>query len=227
MNKKSFWFLTVLGAVVFVGGPLFVQYNHWPQGAKGHGDWLSFWGSYLGVIPSGLIAFAVAKYQIECDKIRQKEHDNHNQYINNLSSVNAKLRKMDKVFEYGISNRYLLNDEFDKVGEIGVVNDSDLKNRMYNLSDYLYKLNIFSLLDELLLDIDMMPNIRGTNIQANIKSINTEMNTASSLFSDFFREIDRVDYGCTINTKVIEHYRNAYDLYRETLGIIAKRIYGN
>lgn len=126
MNKKSFWFLIVLGAVVFVGGPLFVQYNHWPQGAKGPGDWLSFWGSYLGVIPSGLIAFAVAKYQIECDKIRQKEHDNHNQYINNLSSVNAKLRKMDKVFEYGISNRYLLNDEFDKVGEIGVVNDSDL-----------------------------------------------------------------------------------------------------
>lgn len=98
---------------------------------------------------------------------------------------------------------------------------------MYTLSDYLYKLNVFSLLDELLLDIDMMPKIRGTNIQANIKSINTEMHTVSSLFSDFFREIDRVDYGCTINTNVIEHYRNAYDLYHETLGIIAKRIYGN
>lgn len=74
MNKKWFWFLIVLGAVVFVGGPLFVQYNHWPQGTKGHGDWLSFWGSYLGVVPSGLIAYLVARYQIEKDN-QAKDHD--------------------------------------------------------------------------------------------------------------------------------------------------------
>lgn len=225
--KNKNWILIAISITIFFVSPILVQYTNIIPGSKGNGDWLSFWGSYLGVIPSGLIAFAVAKYQIECDKTDQKDRDNHKQYVDNLSSVNAKLRKLDKVFEYGISQRYLMNDEFDKFEEIGVVKDEDLKNRMYTLSDYLYKLNIFSLLDELLLDIDMMPNVRGTDIQANIKSINVEMNTASSLFSDFFREIDRVDYGCAINTKVIKHYRNAYDLYHETLRIIAKRIYGN
>lgn len=61
VNKKMFWFLIILGVIIFVGGPLFVQYNHWPQGSNGNGDWLSFWGSYLGIIPSGLIAFFVSK----------------------------------------------------------------------------------------------------------------------------------------------------------------------
>lgn len=73
MNKKSFWFLTVLGAVVFVGGPLFVQYNHWSLGYRGSGDWLGFWGSYLGVVPSGLIAYLVAKYQIDNNKTLEEK----------------------------------------------------------------------------------------------------------------------------------------------------------
>lgn len=68
MNKNWFWFLIFLGAVVFVGGPLFVQYNHWSLGYRGSGDWLGFWGSYLGVVPSGLIAYLVAKYQIDNNK---------------------------------------------------------------------------------------------------------------------------------------------------------------
>lgn len=69
MSKKLFWFLLVPGIIVFVGGPLIVQYNNWTFWPKVHGDWLGFWGSYLGVIPSGLIAYAVARYQIEQDRI--------------------------------------------------------------------------------------------------------------------------------------------------------------
>ncbi|MDN2450981.1 hypothetical protein [Leuconostoc sp. UCMA20149] len=69
MNKKWFWFLmVVLGVVIFVGGPLLVQYTQWPQGTTGHGDWLGFWGSYLGIIPSGLIAYLVAKQQIDSER---------------------------------------------------------------------------------------------------------------------------------------------------------------
>lgn len=30
--------------------------------------WLGFWGSYLGIIPSGLIAYGVARYQIVKDQ---------------------------------------------------------------------------------------------------------------------------------------------------------------
>lgn len=75
MNKNLLWFLVVLGVIVFFGGPIFIQYNHWPQGSYGNGDWLGFWGSYLGVIPSGLIAYSVARYQIEADKEKLKKED--------------------------------------------------------------------------------------------------------------------------------------------------------
>lgn len=52
---------------LFVVAPIMVEYI-WSI-PSGKGDWLSFWGSYLGIIPSGLIAYFVAKYQID------KEHE--------------------------------------------------------------------------------------------------------------------------------------------------------
>lgn len=73
MNKFLFWFLFVLGIVVFIGGPIFVQFVRLPTGTVGNGDWLGFWGSYLGVMPAGLIAYAVAWYQIDYEKsVEQK-----------------------------------------------------------------------------------------------------------------------------------------------------------
>lgn len=49
-------------------GPILVQYTHWPKGSDGNGDWLGFWGSYLGMIPSGLIVYMVASYQIKSQR---------------------------------------------------------------------------------------------------------------------------------------------------------------
>lgn len=58
--------------IAFVSVPLAIQLHWTPvyELAKlltpnNRSDWLSFWGSYLGVIPSGLIAALVAGYQIE------------------------------------------------------------------------------------------------------------------------------------------------------------------
>lgn len=73
MNKKLFWVLISIGVVIFVFGPLLVQYNHWSLGYRGSGDWLGFWGSYLGVVPSGLIAYLVAKYQIDNNKTLEEK----------------------------------------------------------------------------------------------------------------------------------------------------------
>lgn len=54
--------------------PLLVEY--WIPIPSGKGDWLGFWGSYLGVIPSGLIAYFVAKYQIDREhEISKLERD--------------------------------------------------------------------------------------------------------------------------------------------------------
>lgn len=61
MKRK--WFAYMLLIILFVVAPIIVEYI-WSI-PSGKGDWLSFWGSYLGIIPSGLIAYFVAKYQID------------------------------------------------------------------------------------------------------------------------------------------------------------------
>lgn len=64
----------------FIIFPLLVQMHFgWPyrlanfltQGS--HSDWLQFWGSYLGVIPSGLIVYYVARIQINQQRENDKE----------------------------------------------------------------------------------------------------------------------------------------------------------
>ncbi|GMA70755.1 hypothetical protein GCM10025879_20010 [Leuconostoc litchii] len=95
MNKKWFWLLmVVLGVVIFVGGPLFVQYTHWPQGTTGHGDWLSFWGSYLGVIPSGLIAYFVVKIQIDAERHNEHLKRNEDLYIQDLREIHELINEI-------------------------------------------------------------------------------------------------------------------------------------
>lgn len=98
-----FWLLIILGVIIFVGGPVFVQYNHWPKGSNGNGDWLSFWGSYLGVIPSGLIAYSVAKYQIDDNK-RSEEKNN---FDNSLpyAQIQYYLESVSGLFRYSINYR--------------------------------------------------------------------------------------------------------------------------
>lgn len=84
MSKKLFWVLLVSGIVVFIGGPLLVQYIRRPIGTTGNGDWLGFWGSYLGVIPSGLIAYFVAKFQIGEQKKVDRQQKNREVYLRDL-----------------------------------------------------------------------------------------------------------------------------------------------
>lgn len=100
MNKKWFWFLIVLGAVVFVGGPLFVQYTQWLPGSNGNGDWLGFWGSYLGIIPSGLIAWLVATKQINSSKENEKKNYMEKLYLEDLRKIKQ------YVIEWGFSGSF-------------------------------------------------------------------------------------------------------------------------
>lgn len=66
------WVLIVLLAVSAFLVPFLIQL-HWSYPYKlalevtpgNHSSWLGFWGSYLGVLPSGVIAAAVAGYQIK------------------------------------------------------------------------------------------------------------------------------------------------------------------
>ena len=61
----------LLLTLLFLGIPLFFQLGSFVfNGLRNgdfvvSGDWLGFWGSYLGVLPSGVIAAAVAGYQVK------------------------------------------------------------------------------------------------------------------------------------------------------------------
>lgn len=62
--KNKWTYFIILGLFVVV--PIGIQISQVYFGDQTpHGDWLGFWGSYLGIIPSGLIAYAVAKVQID------------------------------------------------------------------------------------------------------------------------------------------------------------------
>lgn len=78
------WIYTV-AIVSFVIIPVGVQFIPYFYGEHStHGDWLGFWGSYLGIIPSGLIAYYVAHYQIDqqVSKDREKQMDALLPYFN-------------------------------------------------------------------------------------------------------------------------------------------------
>lgn len=77
----------IIGLIIFVGGPLFVQYTQWLPGSNGNGDWLGFWGSYLGIIPSGLIAWIVASKQIESSRENDRRNYIETLYLNDLRKI--------------------------------------------------------------------------------------------------------------------------------------------
>ncbi len=52
-----------------------------------HSDWLQFWGSYLGVIPSGLIAWLVASKQIQSDRENSKVQHIESMYLDDLRQI--------------------------------------------------------------------------------------------------------------------------------------------
>ncbi|QDG80405.1 hypothetical protein [Weissella cibaria] len=72
----------------FVGVPVTIQvcsiaFNVFKNGLfVASGDWLGFWGGYLGVIPSGLLAYYVTMSQINLEKrFRDKENADNLQPI--------------------------------------------------------------------------------------------------------------------------------------------------
>jgi|GEM_PF-3983551 len=96
-NKDLTWI--VISIVIFAGSPLLVQYTGVIPGSKGNGDWLSFWGSYLGVIPSGLIAYFVAKSQIDAERHNERLKRNEDLYIQDLREINELINEIRLTIE--------------------------------------------------------------------------------------------------------------------------------
>ncbi|MFT9124078.1 MAG: hypothetical protein ABF445_10165 [Leuconostoc mesenteroides] len=222
-SKIIFSIAVVIGLIVFVGSPLFVQYNHWPQGSTGNGDWLSFWGSYLGIIPSGVIAYSAARYQIENEKKSQKEQFNHTKHIENLTAISKKLRALDSVFEYGVTHQYLFNNGSEAGKYFDESDGESLDKMMDNLTRYMYEAKISQKLVVLLLDIDMMPKVREIEVYKNINELNDKMNDLSNINSGGVPS----GKGKSAYIKLIEKYKNCNDTYHRALKQIADEIYSN
>lgn len=152
MNKKSLWFLMVLGLVIFVVGPLLVQYNHWSLGYRGSGDWLGFWGSYLGVIPSGLIAALVAGYQIKAankqsDEARKQDLIimRNTKIVDYLYEIKTSVSKSKLILDKSKANLsdkfmfdYMINDEYSLFGEVNFKVLKDQNNHLYFLTGIVF-----------------------------------------------------------------------------------------
>ncbi|WP_165314707.1 hypothetical protein [Weissella sagaensis] len=80
--------------LVFIGIPVLIQlhveivYDLAKKMTPGnHSDWIQFWGSYLGIIPSGLVAWFVANKQIESSKENDKKNYLENMYLDDLKKL--------------------------------------------------------------------------------------------------------------------------------------------
>lgn len=86
-NKPWSWIL-----ILFIAVPVALQMHLWPiyqiilfLTPGNHDTWIQFWGSYLGIIPSGIIAAMVASNQVN-ESNRQNEKNRIDE-INRISQT--------------------------------------------------------------------------------------------------------------------------------------------
>ncbi|MCT4382776.1 MULTISPECIES: hypothetical protein [Leuconostoc] len=78
IRKNRLWAVIL---ILFIVIPLFIQ-MHWLPFYQisvfltpgNHGDWLQFWGSYFGFIPTGLITFMVLEFQFKRQELIDKNN---------------------------------------------------------------------------------------------------------------------------------------------------------
>lgn len=72
--KKNYWLL-----ILVIGVPITINYLllwwHFPGVTGDYGDWLGFFSNYSGGIIGGIVAFVIAKYQIENEKQERLRED--------------------------------------------------------------------------------------------------------------------------------------------------------
>lgn len=87
-HSNSQWFLVAVASLILFGTPLLTQYYGLVKGVSGNkADWLGFWGSYLGIIPSGLVTWAVAKKQIDSSRENDRKNYLEGLYLDDLREI--------------------------------------------------------------------------------------------------------------------------------------------
>ncbi|WP_273728965.1 hypothetical protein [Leuconostoc mesenteroides] len=81
---------------------IFSEMELWNFKFPDSSNWIGFWGSYLGIVPSGLIAYAVARYQIESDKKERSTEESMRNLPYLTIDLDQPIRhyKQDNVYNY-------------------------------------------------------------------------------------------------------------------------------
>ncbi|UEG66588.1 hypothetical protein GZH44_07490 [Weissella hellenica] len=92
--KKYKYVFYIIITLAFIGIPILIQchvsivYKLAKKMTPGNqSDWIQFWGSYLGIIPSGLVAWLVASKQIESSRKNDKQNHLENMYLDDLKKI--------------------------------------------------------------------------------------------------------------------------------------------
>lgn len=131
---------------------IFAALNDWPIKFPSPGDWVGFWGSYLGVIPSGLIAALVAGYQIKAankqsDEARKQEliimrNTKIVDYLYEIKGSVSKSKIILDTSEANLSDKfmfdYLKKDEYNLFGEMNLKVLMDQNNHLYFLTGIVF-----------------------------------------------------------------------------------------
>ncbi|MBU7455355.1 hypothetical protein [Leuconostoc fallax] len=188
-------------------------------------NWIGFWGSYLGIIPSGLIAYIVAKMQIDNDNTQNKTSSIQERHVKDLFQINNKIRKLDPVFHYGRTNLAFLNNEFDKIKKVDIKNSEDLEFQLERSEESLRKVEIFVVIGELMLDIQMMPQLRDSNIYKNLRRLETDFDMLSEQINNIYNDAEDRSDEVMLFRHIAGLYKACFFHYKEMLEILSNKIY--
>ncbi|MFT9005305.1 MAG: hypothetical protein ABF991_11445 [Liquorilactobacillus hordei] len=138
---EKYWWLILL---FLVGIPLLVEFGITLVPWNGSDDgWLGFWGSYLGTIPSGLIAYFVAKAQIDAEKRNYRENHLRDMLIIDYREMYTKIT----IFEKAVN--VLINPQRADINTVKLQDKvNEVKKNMFAIDDVNNIINILPKFDK-------------------------------------------------------------------------------
>lgn len=222
-NKPWSWIL-----ILFIAIPVTLQMHWWPiyqivlfLTPGNHDTWIQFWGSYLGIVPSGLIAFLITKQQIQFDKEQSRKKLITETKIETLREIVFLIHKFEDLTIFsGVGFKLYSHippepDNMNVSMFLKIMNDVDIQSFEKIVSDILF--NIERLSNEFNIDIADKNTIERLNqhnqlIRENYATVKlhsqegdeeTYANSCSDVFKDFNEVInDLLDLRTSSNNEM-------------------------
>lgn len=146
MRKFNLTPLLIILLIITIIGSLLIEYVGIIP--SGQGDWLSYWGSLIGVISSGIIASLIAMYQV--DKSKEEERGNfiHQKQLQDLLLIKEQLLTLQPAILAIDVQKLAANDQLDQA-QFTKIDFADLNNQTNTIRTSIVTLMISSKDDQL------------------------------------------------------------------------------